>query len=710
MAKATGKETKQKKNLVIVESPAKAKTIKKYLGSRYEVTASMGHLRDLPKSQLGVDIENDFDPKYITIRGKGDLISGLKKEAKNSAKIFLATDPDREGEAISWHLASLLNIDPKTDCRIAFNEITKNAVKEAISAPRSIDTDLVDAQQARRVLDRIVGYQLSPLLWKKVKKGLSAGRVQSVATRIIVQREREIEAFKEEEYWTIDAKLTNTAGKLPFVAKFYGKTSKSKMKLPDESTAKSVLNELKEVDYVVDSVNYGEKKRFTAPPFTTSTLQQEAARKLGFTSKRTMATAQQLYEGIDIKGSGSVGLITYMRTDSLRISTEAIYECRDYISSNFGEGYVPPKPKFYKSKGNAQDAHEAIRPTSMLYNPEKIKDSLKSDQYKLYKLIWSRFVASQMPDAVFDTVQADIKAGKYVLKASGSNVKFDGFMAAYVEGQDFAEEKEGKVPKIEAGQKLLLKTLEEKQHFTQPPARYTEASLIKTMEEVGIGRPSTYAPTITTITGRGYVARDGKSLYPTELGSVVTELMEEHFANIVDIEFTANMEKKLDSVESGSKQWKDIIRDFYTPFSKTLAEAEEEIGKITVQDEVSEVPCEKCGRMMVFKQGRFGKFLACPGYPECKNTKSIAEEIDAPCPNCGGKVETRKSRKGVKYYTCQNGTDCLLSWDEPTKLKCPECGGAIMKKRPYRGRGPIKYVCFNENCKFEEIMNKSKLK
>ncbi len=711
MATKTAKETKsKKKNLVIVESPAKAKTIKKYLGSKYEVTASMGHLRDLPKSQLGVDLENDFEPKYITIRGKGDLISKLKKDAKNSDKVYLATDPDREGEAISWHLAALLDVDPSSKCRITFNEITKTAVKDAISKPRAIDGDLVDAQQARRVLDRIVGYQLSPLLWKKVKKGLSAGRVQSVATKLIVDREREIEAFCEEEYWTIDVKLTNEKGKLPLVAKFYGKSAKSKMKLPDEKTVQSIVEELKKSSYTVDSVTRGEKKRYPAPPFTTSTLQQEAARKLGFTAKRTMATAQQLYEGIDIKGSGSVGLITYMRTDSLRISAEAISECRSYIGDAFGKGYVPAKPKLYKSKRNAQDAHEAIRPTSMAFDPEKIKDSLKPDQYKLYKLIWNRFVASQMPDAVFDTVQADIKSDKYILKTTGSNVKFDGFMAVYVEGKDVAEEKEGKIPQIEEGQNLLFKDIEPLQHFTQPPARYTEASLIKTMEEDGIGRPSTYAPTITTITGRGYVAREGKSLYPTELGTIVTKLMEDYFASIVDVEFTANMEEKLDCIEDGDKQWKEIIRDFYDPFAKTLKDAEEAIGKIEVKDEVSDVQCEKCGRMMVYKQGRFGKFLACPGYPECKNTKTIAEEIDAPCPNCGGKVQVRKSKKGVKYYTCENGTDCLLSWDEPTSIKCPECGGAIMKKRPFRGKGAIKYVCFNENCKFEELMSKSKLK
>ncbi len=711
MAKTIEKtSTDKKKTLVIVESPAKAKTIKKYLGTRYEVTASMGHLRDLPKSQLGVDLDNNFEPKYITIRGKGDLITKLKKDAKNSAKVFLATDPDREGEAISWHLANLLDIDPQDKCRITFNEITKTAVKEAVTKPRAIDGDLVDAQQARRVLDRIVGYQLSPLLWKKVKKGLSAGRVQSVATKLIVDREREIENFEEEEYWTIDVKLTDEKGKKPFVARFYGKNSK-KMKLDDGKTVEGIAQRLKEASYTVSKIVRSEKKRYTAPPFTTSTLQQEAARKLNFTTKRTMATAQQLYEGVDIKGSGSVGLITYMRTDSLRISAEAQAECRKYIGGRFGTEYVPSKPKFYRSKKSAQDAHEAIRPTSMEFDPEKIKSSLKPDQYKLYKLIWNRFLASQMADAVMDTVQADITNGEYILKASGANVKFDGFMAIYVEGQDFAEEKEGKIPPITEGQTLLSKEVEPKQHFTQPPARYTEASLVKKMEEDGIGRPSTYAPTITTITSsRGYVARDGKSLYPTELGTIVTTLMEEHFNNVVDVEFTANMEEKLDSVEEGNKDWKEIIGDFYTPFAKTLADAEEAIGKIEVQDEVSDVPCEKCGRMMVYKQGRFGKFLACPGYPECKNTKSIVEEIDALCPNCGSNVQVKKSKKGAKYYTCEKGTDCFISWDEPTNMKCPECGGVMMKKRPFRGRGPIKYVCFNEDCKYEEMPAKNNKK
>lgn len=710
MAKAAVKETakSKKKNLVIVESPAKAKTIKKYLGSRYEVTASMGHLRDLPKSRLGIDIDNNFEPQYITIRGKGDLIAGLKKEAKNSAKVYLATDPDREGEAISWHLAVILGIAPETDCRITFNEITKTAVKEAILKPRAINGDLVDAQQARRVLDRIVGYQLSPLLWKKVKKGLSAGRVQSVATKLIVDREREIDAFEEEEYWTVDVKLTNEKGKLPFVARLYGENSKNKMQLPDEKTVSKIVEELKSAAYRVEGVVHGEKKRFTAPPFTTSTMQQEAARKLGFTAKRTMAAAQQLYEGVDIKGGGSVGLITYMRTDSLRVSAEAISECRRYIGAKFGAAYVPLKPKYYKTKKNAQDAHEAIRPTSMELDPEKLKASLKPDQYKLYKLIWNRFTASQMSDAVLDTVQAEINSGKYILKASGSSVRFDGFMAVYVEGKDTVEEKEGRLPSLEEGQSLLLKDIDPKQHFTQPPPRYTEASLIKTMEEDGIGRPSTYAPTITTITSRGYVARDGKALYPTELGTIVTKLMEEYFADIVDVEFTANMEQQLDCIEDGNKKWQETIDEFYKPFSKTLEVAEKAIGQIEVKDEVSDTVCEKCGRMMVYKQGRFGKFLACPGYPECKNTKTIAEEIDAPCPKCGGRVQVRKSKKGVKYYTCENGTDCLLSWDEPTQMKCPECGGTLMKKRPYRGRGPIKYVCFNQDCKYEEIPSKNK--
>ncbi len=699
----------KKKTLIIVESPAKATTIKKYLGANYSVLASMGHLRDLPKSQIGIDLDNNFEPHYITIRGKGDLIASLKKEAKNSAKVFLAADPDREGEAISWHLANILDIDINSKCRITFNEITKTAVKNAISEPRSIDMDLVDSQQARRVLDRIVGYQISPLLWKKVKKGLSAGRVQSVVTKLIVDREREIEAFCEEEYWTIDVKLTNNKGKSPFIAKYQGLVGEKKADIKDEKSAMEISEELKTAEYIATSIQESQKLRNPAPPFTTSTLQQEASRKLGFTTKRTMLAAQQLYEGVNIKGNGAVGLITYMRTDSLRISTDAQNECRSYIASTYGDSYVPKSPRFYKTKKGAQDAHEAIRPTSMKFNPEAVKDSLKPDMYKLYRLIWNRFLASQMSSAILDTVKIDITANnKHSLVTTGSTVKFDGFMALYVEGKDVEEEKEGKIPTVSEGENLLFKEISPKQHFTQPPQRYTEASLVKAMEENGIGRPSTYNPTIITITSRGYVARDGKSLYPTELGNIVTDLMADHFENIVDVGFTANMEEKLDAVEDGNSKWVKVIQDFYEPFKSTLSEAEEKIGNIEIADEVSDVPCDKCGRMMVYKQGRFGKFLACPGYPECKNTKSITPELDVPCPNCGSRVQVRKSKKGAVYYTCEKGTSCFISWDEPTNEKCPECGSILMKRKPFRGKGPMKYVCFNEECKYEMTPSKKK--
>lgn len=699
----------KKKTLVIVESPAKASTIKKYLGTNYNVVASMGHLRDLPKSQLGIDIENDFNPHYITIRGKGDLISKLKRDAKNSSKVLLAADPDREGEAISWHLANILDIDSNSLCRITFNEITKNAVKSAITKPRAIDMNLVDSQQARRVLDRIVGYKISPLLWKKVKKGLSAGRVQSVVTKLIVDREREINSFNEEEYWTIDVKLTNNKGKTPFIAKYYGLVGGKKANIENESIANELTEELKNAEYVAKSVQKSQKLRSPAPPFTTSTLAQEASRKLGFTTKRTMLAAQQLYEGVALKGVGSVGLITYMRTDSLRISTEAQIDCRNYIESAYGSDYLPKSPRVYKSKKGSQDAHEAIRPTSMKYNPDAIKDSLKPDMYKLYKLIWNRFLASQMSSAILDTVRIDITANdKHALVATGSITKFDGFTAIYVEGKDFEEEKEGKIPTVVEGENLMFKDISPKQHFTQPPLRYTEASLVKTMEENGIGRPSTYNPTITTITGRGYVAREGKSLYPTELGTIVTDLMTENFKDIVDVGFTADMEENLDKVEDGNTKWVDIINSFYGPFQETLSEAEEKIGNIEVSDEVSDVPCDKCGRMMVYKQGRFGKFLACPGYPECKNTKSLTPELNTPCPNCGSKVQVRKSKKGATYYTCEKGTDCFISWDEPTSEKCPECGSILMKHRPFRGRGPIKYICFNQECKYELTPSKTK--
>ncbi len=694
MAEKKAVKTKAaKKKLIIVESPTKVDSVKKYLGSGYAVEATMGHVRDLPKSQIGVDLEHDFDPRYITIRGKGDLIAKLKKKAKAADKVLRATDPDREGEAISWHLAHVLGIDPDSQCRITFHEVTKDVVKEAVKEARPIDMDLVDAQQTRRVLDRIVGYQISPLLWKKVKKGLSAGRVQSVVVRMIVDREREIEAFLPEEYWTIAVKLTNEKGKLPFIAKFYGTAGGKKLPLADEETAMKVVAALKNSDYVVDAVVRKETKRRSAPPFTTSTLQQEASRKLNFTSRRTMIAAQQLYE---------MGYITYMRTDSLRISPVAQSEARAYIAKQYGAEFVPKSPKHYRAKKSAQDAHEAIRPTACSNTPEQYKEKLKPDLYKLYRLIWLRFMASQMADAVLDSVTADILAGDYLVRATGSEIKFAGFMTLYVESKDEEEEKAKKIPTLKEGQSLLLKEIEPEQHFTQPPARYTEASLVKAMEEEGIGRPSTYAPTLATITSaRGYVAREGKSLYPTELGCIVTDLMKENFRDIVDVEFTANMEDKIEAVADGSTGWKEIIRDFYGPFAKTLKEAEDKIGNIEIQDEVSDVPCEKCGRMMVYKQGRFGKFLACPGFPECRNTKAITKALEVPCPKCGGKVLVRKSKKGAIFYTCEKSPDCdFISWDEPIKEKCPECGGALMKVRAFRRRGPVSYKCFNEDCKY----------
>ena len=699
---ATKKSTPKKK-LVIVESPTKMDSIKKYLGSNYTVEATMGHLRDLPKSQLGVDIEHDFEPKYITIRGKGDLIAKLKKKAKSAGNIYLATDPDREGEAISWHLAYILGIDPESTCRITFNEITKDAVKSAVKQARSIDMNLVDAQQTRRVLDRIVGYKISPLLWKKVKKGLSAGRVQSVVTKLIVEREREIEAFEPEEYWSIDLKLTNENGKLPFIAKFYGGANGKKIPLSNEEETTAIADELKTASYMVKSVTRKETKRRSAPPFTTSTLQQEASRKLGYTSRRTMIAAQQLYE---------MGYITYMRTDSLRIATVAQNEARAFIEKQYGSEFVPEKPKYYRAKKSAQDAHEAIRPTVPSNSPEMYKDKLKPDLFKLYRLIWLRFTASQMSDAIFDTVNADILADdKYVAKASGSTVKFAGFMTLYVEGKDEDEEKSKKLPTLTEQQKLLLKELLPEQHFTQPPPRYTEASIVKTMEEKGIGRPSTYAPTIATITSRGYVSRERKTLFPTELGCIITDLLNEYFTEILDVEFTANMENKIETVAEGNTEWKKIIRDFYGPFEKTLTEAEEKIGDIEIKDEESDVVCEKCGRKMVYKQGKFGKFLACPGFPECRNTKTISQELDVPCPKCGSKVLVRKSKKGATFYTCEKSPECdFISWDEPTAEKCPECGSVLMKKRAFNRRGPITYVCFNEECTYKRKPEKKTAK
>lgn len=687
------KSRQTKKKLVIVESPTKVESIKKYLGSGYDIEATMGHVRDLPKSTLGIDLGSDFEPKYISIRGKGDLIAKLKKKAKNASKIYLATDPDREGEAISWHLAHLLGIDPKADCRITFNEVTRDVVKEAVKEARPIDMDLVDAQQTRRVLDRIVGYQISPLLWKKVKKGLSAGRVQSVVMRLICDREREIEAFNPEEYWSIDLKLTNDKGRLPFKAKFYGTADGKKIPVSDEETALKIVDELKAADYSVLKLTKKETRRKSAPPFTTSTMQQEASRKINFTSRRTMIAAQQLYE---------MGYISYMRTDSLRISEVAQKEAREFIAAQYGAEFIPAKPKQYRAKKSAQDAHEAIRPTSSVSTPEKLKSKLKPDLYKLYRLIWLRFMASQMSDAVLDMVSADISTGKYLVKASGSEVKFAGFMTLYVEGKDEAEEKSTKLPKLEEGQPLLLSKIDPQQHFTQPPPRYTEASLVKAMEEDGIGRPSTYAPTIATISARGYVAKDGKSIYPTELGFITTDLMKENFPDIVDVDFTAHMEDEIEDVADGTVSWKEIIRQFYGPFKKTLDEAEEKIGNVEIKDEESDVVCEKCGRKMVYKQGRFGKFLACPGFPECRNTKAIVNTIDAKCPKCGGKVIVRKSKKGVTFYTCENSPECdFISWNEPTDEKCPKCGNSLMKVRAFKGRGPLSYKCFNEECDYE---------
>ncbi len=682
--------------LVIVESPSKASTIKKYLGKGYTVMASMGHVIDLPKSQLGIDVEHDFEPKYITIRGKGDLIKDLKKQAKNSAKIFLATDPDREGEAISWHLANTLGIDPKSKCRITFNEITKKAVTAAIKEPRVIDEKLVDAQQARRVLDRIVGYKISPLLWKKVKKGLSAGRVQSVATKLICDREDEINAFEEKEYWTIDATLLK--GKKKFAAKFYGKNGK-KTELSGKKEADAILDAIASESFKVASVKNSSKKKATPPPFITSSLQQEAGKKLGFTTARTMQAAQQLYEGINIKGKGQIGLITYMRTDSLRLSDDAVTEARAYIAKNYGEGYLPKSPKVYKTKKNAQDAHEAIRPSYAELVPDDIKASLTNDQYKIYKLIWERFIACQMNDAVYDVVSVNIDAGAYNFKASGTTVKFDGFTLIYTESKESDEEKASKLPPLEEGEELSVQNVEGNQHFTQPPMRYTEASLVKALEEMGIGRPSTYSPTITTIINRGYIVRNKKNLVPTELGSIVNSLMKEHFETIVDVDFTADMEEDLDLVEEGKKDWKKLIGDFYDPFMRILTQAEDKIGNIEIKDEESDVVCDKCGRLMVYKHGKFGKFLACPGFPECRNTKAIIKEIGVKCPECGGEIIEKKTKRGKVFFGCNAFPVCsFTSWDRPTEDKCPQCGGIMFEKLT---RGKQKYCpkCTEKNNK-----------
>ena len=651
--------------LVIVESPAKANTIKKFLGGSTKVMASMGHIRDLPKSKMAVDIENDFEPEYINIRGKGDLIKSLKKEAKSAKQVYLASDPDREGEAIAWHLSHILEIPENSNCRVTFNEITKETVKESIKKPRTINMDLVDAQQARRVLDRIVGYKISPVLWKKVKRGLSAGRVQSVAVKLIVDREEEIEKFIPEEYWNIYANLLESNSDKNFQATLYGKDNK-KIEIHTKEEVDEILKNIEKGKYIVSDVKKGEKKRTPAPPFTTSTMQQEASRKLSFTLKKTMSVAQGLYEGVHVGEKGTVGLITYMRTDSTRISDEARAKAKEVITQKYGENYY--ENRYYKTKQNAQDAHEAIRPTYIDLEPEKIKDFLTTDQYKLYRLIYNRFIASQMSNAIYDTVTANIDVNNYNFKASGQTLKFKGFMTLYVETlEDEKEEEDNSIPDLLIGQEVKKEKLEAKQSFTQPPARYTEASLVKALEEKGIGRPSTYSPTITTILERRYIQKEQKQLIPTDLGKIVNKLLVENFPDVINVEFTAKIEEEFDEVAEGKKPWKQVIREFYGPFKITLDRVEKELEHVELVEEVSDVPCEKCGRMMVIKYGRYGKFLACPGYPECKNAKPIIETIDVPCPVCGGKVQVKKSKRGRKFYVCENNPNSCeyISWNPP---------------------------------------------
>ncbi len=685
------------KNLVIVESPAKAKTIGKYLGPDYQVKASMGHLRDLPKSTLGVDVDGDFTPNYKPIKGKEDIIKDLKAAAKGSQTVYLATDPDREGEAISWHLKYLLELPDEKARRVTFNEITKKVVTDSIQHPRDIDQDLVDAQQARRVLDRIVGYQLSPLLWKKIRRGLSAGRVQSVAMRLVAEREKEIADFVPQEYWTLDASLKNHAGAL-FTAHYYGKGGK-KYEPSSEGDTQAIMDELRELPFTVSSVKRADKQRSPAPPFTTSTLQQEASRKLNMTPRRTMAIAQQLYEGVDITGEGTVGLITYMRTDSLRISAEAQAQAKTVICSRYGERYYPASTRAYKTKAGAQDAHEAIRPSDPALTPEQVKGDLTGEQYRLYRLIWSRFLASQMANAVYDSISVEIGAGDHSFRCSASNLKFAGYTAVYEESRDDdKEEKESPLPELAEGESVTLESFAPAQHFTQPPARYTDATLIRTMEENGIGRPSTYAPTVSTILDREYVIKEGKYLRITPLGQVVNDLMCQRFPNIVDVKFTARMEKKLDDVESGDVQWKDVIRQFYVPFHENLEQVEKDMEGVylKVPDEVTEEKCDLCGRNMVIKSGRFGRFLACPGYPECKFTKPLVVEMPGRCPKCGGRILKKTSRNGYTYYGCDKFPTCdFMTWDVPVKDDCPVCGQTMFKKA---GRGFNKPFCANPAC------------
>lgn len=687
------------KTLVIVESPAKAKSISKFLSNNYTVKASMGHLRDLPKSQMGVDVDNDFEPKYIAIRGRGDLIKELRAAAKTANKILLASDPDREGEAIAWHLGHLLGLDLAEKCRIEFHEITKPAITAAIKHPRQIDSSKVDAQQARRVLDRLVGYQLSPFLWRKVKKGLSAGRVQSVAVRLICDREEEIREFIPEEYWTLTASLKSEGG--VFSAKLARK-GEHRIAIASEEEMQKVLQELADQTYRVKDVRTKEKKKQPSPPFTTSSLQQEAHRKLNMSPKRTMMLAQQLYEGIELGKAGGIGLITYMRTDSVRISETAQEEAKEFIAEHYGADYYPPEPRQFKSKGRAQEAHEAVRPTSILRTPDSVKEFLSRDQLRLYRLVWERFLASQMSAAVLDTLTVEVEAGEYLFRANASTVRFPGYLAVYEDGQDENDDQEEGTlaANIQPNESLNVLQLQEKQHFTEPPPKYTEASLVRKMEEEGIGRPSTYAPTIETIQSRGYVAKEGKQLSPTELGEIVVSILKEYFPEIVDLEFTANMEKRLDDIEEGALPWKAVIRDFYGPFAESIEEADQVMGKVQIEDKVSEEICENCGRNMVIKMGRYGKFLACPGFPECRNTKPLLEEVGRPCPDCGNPLVIRRSKKGRKFYGCSTYPECeFVSWELPAPEPCPKCGGLMVVKTSKQGQ---KYVCTNSECRFDK--------
>ena len=689
--------------LLIVESPAKAKTITKYLGTGYQVKASMGHLRDLPKKELGVDVDNNFQTTYLPIEGKDKIINDLKDAADQADFVYLATDPDREGEAISWHLQQLLELDARKTQRVTFNEITKSAVTEAVKHPRDIDMNLVDAQQARRILDRIVGYKLSPFLWRKVRTGLSAGRVQSVVTRMVVDREREIRAFVPQEYWSIDVTL-NQADK-DFVAHFFG-NEQGKQELPDEDSVKAVLADIDGQPYEVKAVKNAKKKRQPAPPFTTSTLQQEASRKLGLSARRTMAVAQELYEGVELEGLGLTGLITYMRTDSLRIADEALAAARSFISGRFGTDFQPAKARTFHTKKNAQDAHEAIRPSNPALEPEQLKKSLTPDQYKLYKLIWSRFIACQMADAVLDTMSADIGCGGRIFRATGQSVAFPGFLALYEESTDEVKDdgNDLPLPKLQQGDRPDFRKVDPKQHFTQPPARYTEASLIKAMEEKGVGRPSTYAPTISVVLDREYVVKEGRALRPTNLGEVVTDLMIDKFQDIVDVQFTSNMESRLDLVESGEQDYRQILDGFYKDFSAELAQAEIDLDKkrIKVPDEESDEVCDLCGRKMVIKNGRFGKFLACPGYPECKNTKPITQDTGVTCPKCGSRLLKKKSKSGYYYYGCERNPECdFMTWDSPTKKVCPQCGGVVYRHYTKEDK---RYLCHKPDCGWSEAI------